>query len=208
MTHAPDPRSADPADPADPADLTAPAGVTAPAGATPPAAPVPDTKDWTWVLERPCPECGFVAGDVAVPDIGATVRALVPRWRAALARPDARARPRPHTWSTLEYAAHVRDVNRVFAGRLEAMLTEDDPQFAAWDQDATALTEEYWRQDPAVVADELEAAALALAERFDTVPAAALDRPGRRSDGSVFTVRTLGQYYLHDVVHHVHDVGA
>jgi len=21
----------------------------------------PDTKDWTWVLERPCPECGFDA---------------------------------------------------------------------------------------------------------------------------------------------------
>jgi hypothetical protein len=20
---------------------------------------VPDTKDWTWVLRRPCPECGF-----------------------------------------------------------------------------------------------------------------------------------------------------
>ena len=20
---------------------------------------VPDTKDWTWVLQRPCPECGF-----------------------------------------------------------------------------------------------------------------------------------------------------
>ena len=19
----------------------------------------PDTKDWTWVLQRPCPECGF-----------------------------------------------------------------------------------------------------------------------------------------------------
>ena len=22
---------------------------------------VPDTKDWTWVLERPCPECGLNA---------------------------------------------------------------------------------------------------------------------------------------------------
>jgi hypothetical protein len=20
---------------------------------------VPDTKDWTWVLDRPCPECGL-----------------------------------------------------------------------------------------------------------------------------------------------------
>ena len=22
---------------------------------------VPDTKDWTWVLDRPCEECGFDA---------------------------------------------------------------------------------------------------------------------------------------------------
>lgn len=45
----------------------------------------------------------------------------------------------------------------------------------------------------------------ALASRHDDASAA---RPGRRSNGSVFTVRTLGQYFLHDVVHHLHDVGA
>ena len=32
-------------------------------------------------------------------------------------------------------------------------------------------------------------------------------RAGRRSNGSVFTVASLGTYYLHDVVHHLHDVG-
>ncbi|NMR20045.1 DinB family protein [Cellulomonas fimi] len=175
---------------------------------TAPAPPAADTKDWTWVLERPCPECGFVAADVAVDDIGPAVRDLVPRWRAALARPDVRDRPRPQTWSVLEYGAHVRDVNHVFAGRLAAMLDDDDPQFADWDQDAAALAGEYWSQDPARVADELATAALALADLFDAVPADALDRPGRRSNGSRFTVRTLGQYYLHDVVHHTHDVGA
>ena len=26
---------------------------------TAPDAITPDTKDWTWVLERTCPECGF-----------------------------------------------------------------------------------------------------------------------------------------------------
>ena len=32
------------------------------------------------------------------------------------------------------------------------------------------------------------------------------DRPGRRSNGSVFTVDTLGRYHLHDLVHHRWDV--
>ena len=28
-----------------------------------------DDKDWTWVLERPCPECGFDAGALEVAQI-------------------------------------------------------------------------------------------------------------------------------------------
>src|SRR4051794_791858 len=28
-------------------------------GAVTPEPVEPDTKDWTWVLDRPCPECGF-----------------------------------------------------------------------------------------------------------------------------------------------------
>ena len=33
-------------------------------------------------------------------------------------------------------------------------------------------------------------------------------RRGLRSDGSVFTLESLGCYHLHDVVHHLHDVRA
>jgi hypothetical protein len=166
----------------------------------------PDTKDWTWVLSQRCPECGFTATDVAGPAIGGTVRDLEPRWVAALNRPDARVRPAPTTWSTLEYGAHVRDVFRIFDGRLELLLTQDDPQFENWDQDATALEDRYDLQDPAAVADELADAADVIAARFDAVTGGQWDRSGRRSNGSEFTVLTLGQYFLHDVVHHLHDV--
>ena len=34
----------------------------------------------------------------------------------------------------------------------------------------------------------------------------AWDRRGTRSNGSVFTVESLGRYHLHDVVHHLWDV--
>ena len=168
----------------------------------------PDTKDWTWVLEQRCPECGFAAADVDPRGLADTVRDLTPRWTAALARHDVRTRPAPSVWSTLEYGAHVRDVLRVFDGRLEMMLAEDDPLFENWDQDAAALAARYDLQDPAVVADELVEAADVIAARFDTVADDQWERPGRRSNGSVFTVRTLGQYFLHDLVHHLHDVHA
>ncbi|WP_425955801.1 DinB family protein [Xylanimonas sp. McL0601] len=168
----------------------------------------PDTKDWTWVLARPCPECGFDASASDPLAVGEAVREVLPRWSAALARDDVQVRPAPEVWSPLEYGAHVRDVFRVFDGRLASMVDADNPLFANWDQDATAVTDDYAHQDPAVVADELAAAGAAVAARFDAVRPEQLERPGRRSNGSVFTVRTLGQYFLHDVVHHLHDVGA
>jgi hypothetical protein len=36
----------------------------------------------------------------------------------------------------------------------------------------------------------------------------AWERRGIRSNGSQFTVATLAVYFLHDVEHHLHDVGA
>ncbi|SDL01079.1 hypothetical protein SAMN05216282_12244 [Cryobacterium psychrotolerans] len=166
----------------------------------------PDTKDWTWVLEQPCPECGFDAAEVALDDIPRLIRENAAGWGPVLARTDAAVRPNDHTWSPLEYAAHVRDVFRIFSVRLGLMLSEDDPLFANWDQDATAVAERYHEQDPAVVGRELALAAASLADAFAAVPVTESTRTGRRSDGARFTVTTLAQYVLHDPVHHLHDV--
>lgn len=117
-------------------------------------------------------------------------------------------RPRPDTWSLLEYACHVRDVLGVFDGRLVLMLSEDDPSFENWDQDATALASRYELQVPSVVAGEIVASADTLATHYDAVSGAQWSRPGTRSNGSRFTVETLAIYGLHDPVHHLWDVTA
>ncbi len=166
----------------------------------------PDTKNWTWVLERECPDCGFDSSDVSLADIPSLLRANVQAWPAVLGWAHVRTRPDDSTWSPLEYAAHVRDVFRIFGVRLDLMLAEDDPEFDNWDQDATAVAERYRDQDPAQVATDLVEAGTALADAFEHVPADSADRTGRRSDGSRFTVETLGRYLLHDPVHHLWDV--
>ncbi len=166
----------------------------------------PDTKDWTWVLEQPCPECGFVAADLPPVEVSGVVAASVPRWQAVLARADVVDRPRPEVWSALEYACHVRDVYRLFALRAQLMLDEDSPVFDNWDQDATAVDERYGEQVPATVSAELAAAGTAAAAVFAAVPDDAWGRVGLRSNGSRFTVATLGQYFVHDVIHHLVDV--
>jgi hypothetical protein len=167
----------------------------------------PDDKDWTWVLERPCPECGFDASACAATDVADLIRANAADWRALLDQGAiAPGRTDPGRWSSLEYACHVRDVYRRYDERLVLMLTQDDPLFPNWDQDASAIEEHYDHQDPAAVIDDLEANAEAIAERFEGVAPDRWSRPGRRSDGASFTVDTLSRYLVHDPIHHIWDV--
>ena len=42
----------------------------------------PDDKDWTWVLQRPCPECGFEAAALDVTETGTAIRANAAAWPA------------------------------------------------------------------------------------------------------------------------------
>ena len=166
----------------------------------------PDTKDWTWVLHRPCPECGFDPADHPRDAFGSVIRDNALSWAAELSEGAASFRTVDDRWSTLEYGCHVRDVYRIFDGRLTRMLTMEDPTFADWDQDAAAEDDRYDQQDPARVALELAEAAATVATRFDGVHGGQWERPGTRSNGSAFTVETLGRYLVHDPIHHLWDV--
>ena len=138
----------------------------------------PDTKDWTWVLERPCPECGFDSRAVRREEVKNRFYANASAWRRVLEQPDADRRRDPGVWSPLEYACHVRDVHRVFGERLRMMLAVDDPLFENWDQDAAAVEGGYAAEDPARVADELVDAAAAISRSYGSVEGAQWDRPG------------------------------
>lgn len=167
---------------------------------------VPDDKNWTWVLERPCDDCGFVAETFDPATAPALLRTNAARWSELLAHPSVAIRPNDGQWSALEYGCHVRDVFRLYLYRLGLMMTEDGPHFPNWDQDATAIDDHYAEQDPRVVADELVAAAEELAAAFAEVKPSDCERTGFRSDGAAFTIDTFTRYLMHDPVHHVWDV--
>ena len=168
---------------------------------------IPDTKDWTWVLTRPCPECGFDASAFRREALPTMLRATASAWVDVLTRPALTVRPNPQTWSPLEYACHVRDTMGVFEARLHLMLTEDNPNFPNWDQDQTAVDGRYNEQDPVEVSSTLIAVVESVAAGFEAVADDQWQRPAQRSDGAIFTVETLGRYLIHDPVHHLHDVG-
>jgi len=166
----------------------------------------PDTKDWTWVLSSPCPECGFDAAAVHHTEVADHIRTDATAWLDRLGEPSAAERKQPTVWSTLEYGCHVRDVHRIFNHRVQLMLNEDEPRFPNWDQDETAIADDYASQDPATVAGELFDAAGVVADTYAGVPADAWSRRGSRSNGSEFTIATISIYHLHDIVHHAYDV--
>lgn len=136
------------------------------------------------------------------------VRRNAATWTEVLTRSDVRERPDASTWSPLEYACHVRDVFTLYDERLRLMLTDNDPLYANWNQDATAVGARYAEQDPTRVAAELGAAAGAVAARFDSVQGEEWERTGRRSDGASFSVESFARYFAHDWIHHLWDVSA
>jgi hypothetical protein len=167
----------------------------------------PDTKDWTWVLARGCPECGFDASRCPGQAVPGLIRENSVAWRRLL-DDDAihPGRTDPSTWSSLEYACHVRDVYARYGQRIALMLGERDPLFANWDQDASAIDDRYDEQDPSSVVASIGTAAEALARRLEGLGDAEWQRPGRRSDGASFTVDTIARYMVHDPIHHVWDI--
>jgi hypothetical protein len=167
---------------------------------------VPDDKNWTWVLEADCPQCGFSGANYAATSAPDDILANAAQWSELLAHPLAFERPDDNTWSALEYGCHVRDVYRLYLYRLNLMLEHDGPQFPNWDQDDTAVADRYGEQDPQVVAAELTQAAADLAAAFADVGADQWQRTGYRSDGAAFTIDSFTRYLVHDPVHHVWDV--
>jgi DinB family protein len=168
----------------------------------------PETKSWTWVLERGCPDCGLDTPNVPRDRVAARTRANVARWHELLVSggDELRVRPNSSTWSPVEYACHVRDVFVLFDERLHSMLEQDAPDFADWDQDATAIESRYAEQDPRTVAAALAEAGATLADRFAAVTDDQWARTGNRSDGTVFTIESFARYFVHDPIHHLWDV--
>lgn len=185
-----------------------------------------EDKDWTWVLDRPCTECGYDGPGTAYDAVPGLTRAAAARFAAALERPDVAVRPNESTWAPIEYVAHVRDVCRMFRYRLDIALgnpaappavaafdaqagvADGLPVFANWNQDRTAEADDYLAQTPETVAAEVAEAAEIISRAFASVPESDRARAARRGNGSHFTIDSMATYFLHDLIHHLHDIRA
>ena len=154
--------------------------------------------------------CGLDLDTINPPDAVAALRSFPRRYRAALTFEDdedvdalARRRPDPDTWSVLEYAAHVRDVFRLFHDRIRLALRNDGAQVDDWDHDAAA--ERYADEEPRRVLDELVDAAETLATTIAEVPEKGWDDTVVRL-GQPESVLAMARKAVHEGSHHLRDI--
>ena len=116
---------------------------------------------------------------------------------AAVRRPEAEGK-----WSVLQVLEHLVDSETVYGYRLRAILTEDEPELAGYDQDRWA---ERLRYDAGDLEEALETFAV-LRRRtlrlFRTLGADEWERVGRHSERGRESVRHIAKLLAaHDLVH-------
>jgi S-DNA-T family DNA segregation ATPase FtsK/SpoIIIE len=117
-------------------------------------------------------------------------------------------RPAEGVWSALEYACHVRDVFLMQRERLYTALVEDTPAFVPMYREQRVTLARYNAQAPEEVVTQLATAARLIAQVFEALDAAQLQRrciynfpaPTERS------LLWVGQHAIHEGEHHFRDI--
>jgi hypothetical protein len=117
-------------------------------------------------------------------------------------------RSAPDRWSSLEYAAHVRDVLLHVRDRFVIGLVEDSPEFKPLYREERVGLGLYADDQPSVVADEVEVAAALFARTFNRIDAVQLQRLCQYAYPTVQSRSLLwmGQQVVHEAEHHLGDI--
>lgn len=160
-------------------------------------------------MER-CDDCGFEYDLAQAPVAAAAIVAGTTELVTALGRNrvDPRTRRRPHEWSPLEYACHLRDVLLVQRERVLAARRMDCPTIDPMGREERVEHDGYSAQDPGDVVRQLADAALMFTNDLARLSPNDWQRtlvynypaPSERS------LEWVAVHTVHEVQHHLLDV--
>lgn len=146
-------------------------------------------------------------------DAGVAVRSFPRRYRALLVTPQSedgphavfRRRPRPSTWSALEYTAHVADRLDHLGPAILRVVRENAPAIAGFDNEERAASKAYNDLERVEVLGWLD---LACDELASVIADVRPDDWGRIAlvDGAERDALTLARDGVHEGAHHLRDV--
>src|SRR5690242_12197705 len=112
----------------------------------------------------------------------------------------------PDKWSLKELVCHLHRVQHVFEGRLDAMLSYDNPAIASYEPEGD---KEFEKMVARPGKDELTTFFLdreRLAGRLEKLPAAAWHRPGKHPEFPHYDVHFQMEYMAHHEAHHIYQM--
>lgn len=124
---------------------------------------------------------------------------------ADLADDVVRRRPRPSTWSALEYVAHVADVLDHLGPAIRRIVVEDEPSITLFDNDARAVEQAYNTQARDEVLGWLDLACGELASVLEAVEPDDWKRIGHFAWGDRDAL-AMARNAVHEGSHHLRDV--
>ena len=167
----------------------------------------PDTKDWTWVLERSVPRVRLRRPALDRAGVPQAIRDNATLWEVVL---DTDGRRGPALEQRV-VAARVRLPRPRRQPALRPPAAADarprtTPAFDNWDQDAAAEAGDYGSRSPRPSPPRWPPRPRRSRRRTSGVRREPVgpDRAAQRR--RAFTVDTFARYHLHDLVHHAHDV--
>jgi hypothetical protein len=164
--------------------------------------------DWVRIQSDACPQCGYAPAGLPVSALGGAATVEAAAWRSFLEgadRPVLAVSPAPDVWSPLQYAAHVRDMFRVFGDRVLLAIEFDNPTVPGYvptEDECRAYNSLAARDIAADIGNQADRLASILSDRVGDDWARTVMRDGVDR----FTVAGLGRFAVHEAHHHLRDV--
>ena len=170
-------------------------------------------EGWQWARAQSeqCPQCGQNAAAMDRALLGPALLRSAEEWRRFLVDAEdgyLRKIPAPGIFSPIQYGAHVRDIQGVYADRILLMLQEENPVFPQFNPDEASWNA-FNEIEAVVLADQIRRQAQRLAEILAGLAPDDWSRTMIRDGGSdgvySFTVAGLASYAVHESRHHLLD---
>jgi len=171
-------------------------------------------EGWQWAKAQSeaCPQCGENAAAIDPELLGPALLTASGAWREFLTgttdEAALRTIPAPGVFSPLQYGAHVRDIQGVYADRIVLMLREENPVFPQFNPDEASWAA-FNEIEVDLLAEQIDQQARRLADILSGLGPGDWSRTMVRDGGSdgvySFTVRGLASYAVHESRHHLLD---
>jgi uncharacterized damage-inducible protein DinB len=126
---------------------------------------------------------------------------------AGLSPEQARARPVPGRWSTLEVVCHLADFEPIHAARMKAVVAEEHPLMIGYNESRFAAGLGYHDRDLEEEVALIDLVRRTTARALRQLPDAALKRAGAFREGDVKEERSLEDMLRRCIKHVTHHIG-